>query len=87
MKQRKLSVLSGYWTAFTRRLHVATWGEVCLGCVGVLFAGMVLHLAALSKLIVAVSVLNKLFSQHATQKKVVPMLESNAENATESEVK
>ena len=85
MKQRKLSILSGYWARYTRRLHEASWMDVLWGCLGVLFAGVVLQLTTLAKLIVAVSVLNKLWSQKATRRQRVSTLTFSSKLNRESE--
>ncbi|MFZ6753371.1 hypothetical protein ACO0KY_08350 [Undibacterium sp. Dicai25W] len=81
------SRISTYWSAFGSRLHATSWARVFVGCIMVLIAGAVLHLTTLAKLIVTISILNKLFLRHRAEKGAVIMLGSASSNQFDGEVK
>ncbi len=81
------SRISTYWSAFGGRLHAASWARVFLGCMMVLIAGVVLHVTTLAKLIVTISILNKLFLRHRAERGTVIMLGSASSNQFDGEVK
>jgi len=80
-------VFSRYWAAFRSQLQVASWGRVLVGCFMLLIAGIVLHLTVIAKLIVAITMLSKLFLHHSPKKKVIPILEATSSKSVDGEIK
>jgi len=76
-----------YWAIFSRQLQIASWSQVLVACFMVLIAGIVLHLTTLAKVIVTISMLNKLFLHHFAKKKVIPMLDPKTSKSDDGGMK